>query len=529
MRRASGVAIAIAVGTVAVVAPIWISIQLAWNEALADRKATVQDYANDIVLRGETAATQLNDAFSLLTAAHYEPCSTQEIALMQELDVTSNYIQGISRISGNQLTCSSLATNGPIDLGPVNLVTENNVEERFNVWMFRAQTHPLLVVSKNGFAFIIDSALVEELSAGEAGIAVGIFVPSKQDHNLISSRNGNIDQSWLRTIPKGTSTTFIQGGYIVSVARAQSADIAAVAACPTVYVRKKLQPFTYVFIPLGLICAAGLAWAVTVISRSRLSLPAALRGAAKRKEFFVLYQPIADLKTGHWVGAEALVRWRTGGIDIMPDEFIPLAEESGVITYITESVAEIVAADLPSLLKIDPQFHISLNLSAPDLVSTRTIDLLNFVMTTGRAKPSNLHVEATERHFLQGEESRRMISLIRSMGISISIDDFGTGYSSLSCVQDLHLDALKIDKSFVDTIGTDGVTSQVVPHIIDMAHSLRLAMIAEGVETEAQAEFLRRQGVHYAQGWLFGHPMSINALRTGLELKLMAKDREVLA
>ena len=192
-------------------------------------------------------------------------------------------------------------------------------------------------------------------------------------------------------------------------------------------------------------------------------------------------------------------------------------------------MAEIVAADLPALLAIDPDFYVAINLSGPDLLTTNTVQMLRTVIRTSHARPSNLHVEATERGFLKADQARWMIELIRSLGIAVSIDDFGTGYSSLSCLQTLDLDALKIDKAFVDTIGTDGATSQVVPHIIEMAHSLELAIVAEGIETAAQADFLRRRGVRFGQGWLFGKPMNIASLSASLHEQRRVERSEVLA
>ena len=529
MRRSSGVAIAVAVGSVAVVAPILISIQLAWNEALANAKSRVQTHASLLVRRSEEAESQLNGARSLLNAVHFPACSPEEVALMQQLAVTSNYIQAIGRVSYNQLTCSSLRTSGPIDIGPANLITENGAEERFNVWIFKAQTHPLLVISEDGFAFIVDSSLMEDLPDTGPGISVGIFVPSQRQPDLISTANGGIPTSWLKTIPRGSSTTFLEDGYVVSVVRAKQADIAAVAAYPSIYIGQQLRPFALIYIPLGLICACGLAWAVAHISRIRLSLPAALRSAAKRREFYVEYQPIINLETLRFVGAEALVRWRRSGRVVRPDEFIPAAEESGVITLITACVAKIVAADLPQLLAIDPDFHVAINLSGPDFLTTDTVNMLKNVLATSQARPCNLHVEATERCFLQADQSRWMIALIRSLGIAVSIDDFGTGYSSLSCLQTLGLDALKIDKSFVETIGTDGATSHVVPHIIDMAHSLELEIVAEGIETATQASFLRSQGVHYGQGWLFGKPMNAASLCASVRAQHAVESTKALA
>jgi sensor c-di-GMP phosphodiesterase-like protein len=529
MRRSSGVAIAFAIGSVAAVVPIWISIQLAWNEALANAESRVQSHASILVHRGEEAKNQLDGARSLLDAVHFPPCSAEEVALMEQLAVTSNYIQAIGRISGNQLICSSLGGPGPIDIGRADLVTENGEGERFNVWVYKAQVRPLLVISENGFAFIVDSSLLEDLPDTGPGLSVGIFVPSQPQHDPISRSNDGIPASWLRTIPKGTSTSFLDDGYVVSVVRAKDADFAAVAAYPSSYIQEQLRPFAFIYVPLGLLCAGGLAWAVAHISRIRLSLPSALRRAARRKEFYVEYQPIVDLATKRWVGAEALVRWRHNGRVVPPDEFIPTAEQSGVITRITACVAEIVTRDLPTLLMFDPNFWVAINLSGPDLLTTDTVTLLKKVLATSHARPCNLHVEATERCFLQADHSRWMIALIRSLGMPVSIDDFGTGYSSLSCLQTLGLDSLKIDKSFVETIGTDGATSQVVPHIIEMAHSLELTMIAEGIETGAQVDFLRSRGVRFGQGWLYGKSMKITALCSSLYMSQTAKSPQVSA
>jgi sensor c-di-GMP phosphodiesterase-like protein len=168
---------------------------------------------------------------------------------------------------------------------------------------------------------------------------------------------------------------------------------------------------------------------------------------------------------------------------------------------------EMVARDSAVLLKARPQLHIGINLSSKDLEKPQTAHLIREMIRKMGVKPQNVLVEATERGFMQADVARRILDDIHALDVKIAIDDFGTGYSSLSYLEKFRLDYLKIDKSFVDTVGKDAATSQVVPHIIEMAKSLKLEMIAEGVETEAQVQFLQQRGVQYAQGYFYAKPM----------------------
>jgi sensor c-di-GMP phosphodiesterase-like protein len=242
-----------------------------------------------------------------------------------------------------------------------------------------------------------------------------------------------------------------------------------------------------------------------------------LKRAVHSKNFEVNYQPIVAIADGRCLGAECLIRWQDeGGHAVRPDYFVPIAEANGLIEAMTDIVLEKSIEELGDALRTGT-FYLSINLSAGDMAKRRFYPLLRDSLTRAGLDPQRIAIEATERGFVDAERANAVIAEMRSAGHSILIDDFGTGYSSLSYLQKLAIDVIKIDKAFVDAINTESATSSVIVHIIAMAKQLGLKTVAEGIETEAQAEFLKTHGVDAGQGWYYSKPLTATQFRLFLE------------
>jgi diguanylate cyclase (GGDEF)-like protein/PAS domain S-box-containing protein len=241
----------------------------------------------------------------------------------------------------------------------------------------------------------------------------------------------------------------------------------------------------------------------------RLMLKSKLRRALERDELEIRYQPKVDLRNGRIIGAEALLRWRLPGHgDIPPSQFIPLAEETNLILDIGEWVLNRVCMDYRQMQSEggDPG-RISLNLSLKQLRQASFILRCRSVFRRHGVSPTAFELEITETTLMaDAQRTVRLLDELFAMGLHLSIDDFGTGYSSLSALQQFPIGTLKIDQSFVRDASEDAGDATIVRTIIEMGRSLGMEVIAEGVESRAQLEFLRTNACLYGQGRLFGEP-----------------------
>lgn len=248
----------------------------------------------------------------------------------------------------------------------------------------------------------------------------------------------------------------------------------------------------------------------------RLMLKSKLRRALERDELVVRYQPKVDLRSGQIVGAEALLRWRLAGHgDISPSQFIPLAEETNLILDLGEWVLNRVCMDYRAFMnEVRNPGRISLNLSLKQLRQASFILRCRSVFRKHSVSPTSFELEITETTLMaDAKRTLRLLDELYAMGLHLSIDDFGTGYSSLSALQQFPIGTLKIDQSFVRDVGEDASDATIVRTIIDMGRSLGMQVIAEGVESARQVQFLREHNCHFAQGRLFGEPLTAEELQ----------------
>ena len=241
-----------------------------------------------------------------------------------------------------------------------------------------------------------------------------------------------------------------------------------------------------------------------------------LHWALERGEFEVYYQPIVDMKSGSVFGAETLIRWQhpQRGL-IVPDLFIPLAEETGLVSEIGEWVLRTVCEQSGHLREAGmPALNLSVNVSRYQFTHYEFENRVLQILDETKMNPAVLVLEVTESAMTDDEENAiGIMRRIRDAGLRWSLDDFGTGYSSLSYLKRFPVDTLKIDRTFVRDVITDADDEALIRAIVAMAHSLKVKVVAEGIETREQRQFLEGLGCEYGQGFFFARPLEIEAFK----------------
>ena len=252
-------------------------------------------------------------------------------------------------------------------------------------------------------------------------------------------------------------------------------------------------------------------------ARSRLSMENALFHAIERNELLLHYQPLISARTGRLAGVEALLRWQHPDYGLVsPGQFIPIAEETGLIASIGEWVLRSACAQALRWYEHGlPRIPISVNVSGRQFRQVSLANTIKAVLDDTGFSPDLLELELTESVLMDDiASSKEILAGLKALGVSIALDDFGTGYSSLSYLKGFALDALKIDRAFTAEVTTSEATASIVRATIGLAKGLRLRTVAEGVETRTQADYLVQQGCDVLQGFLFARPMEPAAFLT---------------
>jgi len=499
----------VSAGVLVVALPLLAALYVVHHQTLEQETELARAMAGEVLRRTNAAGDQAAQTLVRLQSMEdADPCSEARIAMMRDLDMTSSYLQLVGHVEEGRLLCSSMGRHHEgIELGPPEYVSSLGASMRSAIDLGVANGRRFLVVERDGIAVAMHPESLVDTFLDRPDVSLGVYGYSGE--HLLSGR-GVFEVAWMSRLADQESLRFFDGRHLVVLQRSDPYDLVAYVAVPEPYLRDRLYRSASVLVPVSLLVGVLLLVGILRLARQQTSLPAALRAGLRRREFVVHYQPIVELTSRRIVGFEALLRWPAGGASgPRPDVFIPAAEDCGLIGQFTDYVIAQVAVDLPRLLAKRPDTYLSINLASSDLHSDRIIQALRGLVESGSIRPANLVVEATEHGFLDIEAAKRVIAGIRALGIRVAVDDFGTGYSSLSQLTQLETDYLKIDKVFVEAVGTDAVTSEVALHIIQIARSLRLSVIGEGVESELQAAFLRDNGVQWAQGWLFSKAVPI--------------------
>jgi sensor c-di-GMP phosphodiesterase-like protein len=350
----------------------------------------------------------------------------------------------------------------------------------------------------NGLAALIPSELFLAVTATTRGLMGG--------NARLTTRNG------ILILEGGASATDAQDQTRRLLVTHRSERYALVATVSLPYAsaldgQGELRAFGT--IASGLLAVMILVIALMLPKPPRDNPIAELESALKADEFVPYYQPVVDIRSGRLRGAEVLIRWRKpDGTIVPPAAFIPLAESTGLIIDITRALMRRVCKEMGPTLRARPHLKVGFNLTARHFADEEIVRDVRQIFTKCSLPPNQVVLEVTERHPLENlTETRRVVAALQGVGVRIAIDDVGTGHSGLSYMLKLGVDIIKIDKVFIDSIGTDRNSNTIIETLIDLARNMRMDIVAEGVETFEQVVHLRELGIRAAQGYAFAPPL----------------------
>lgn len=483
--------------------------------AFKSTELKLDHYARQLIAYAEAYNSEITATLDEVNASPFPFCSDQDIDRLRELVYRGHIVKEIGRVRNNTLYCTSV--NGrldhPIQETPADLVTPSGR----SIWLNRPlYTVPGMrgdvtqygeadfIAAQNAFGDLREDPMGYTTTL--ANHSTGKVLPTAGDPLKLTNQEVLAERELLR------GNTF----YV-----SRCSERFAPCMVTSITLHKAWQINSSLIVGFGIIgVLTGIVFAsMNLLHWNDRSLQAQLRRALRYNQITLVYQPIVEIKTGRIVGAEALARWiDEDGNYVRPDVFVTAAEELGIIGKLTRVVLNRVASELGEYLRSHPQFYISVNIAAADLADPQFLPVLEQVLRAHDISARSINLELTERSTADHHLAISAIHKLRERGHQFFIDDFGTGYSSLSYLNQLAVDAIKIDRAFTDAIGTGSLTAAIVPQILSMAATLGVTVVVEGVErVEQSAYFAALQQRILAQGWHFGEAIPAKELMRLIE------------
>jgi sensor c-di-GMP phosphodiesterase-like protein len=518
MKHTAKQRVLIIVAATAIASVAGVGVGYLMGRALALRLAEgklVRDAAY-VVKQGDAFSDESRALLATLQASPYAFCSETELAYFRKLLFQSKYLRDAGRMRDGTIVCSATMSRAelPVEQFKPDISQPDGTQVFGNLPPFRAGKLRGILIEL-GDSYVVYAPNMGENRDGMSShvliTSTGTFSPQYGEN-----RNG---------LSKEDAKVFTVNGF------ARVNDSLYATRCSARYFR---CASTYLSIPevlasdrihrtlgavLGGVIGALAGLFFPLLYRRNRSIEHQLRRAISKDKVRLVYQPIVDLSSQRITGAEALARWTDEeGFAVGPDVFVCIAEKYGFVGDLTRLVVRRALRDFAETLKEYPDFRLSINVAAADLSDPAFLPMLEEALARSGVQSGSLAIEITESSTARHEVAREAILCLRQRGHSVHVDDFGTGYSSLSYLHDLSIDTIKIDRSFTQAIGTQAVTVGILPQILAMAAVLKLDVIVEGVETSQQANYFNgADRPIFAQGWLFGRPVSPDAFRSLLD------------
>jgi sensor c-di-GMP phosphodiesterase-like protein len=506
----------------ATVAGIAAGLMVGYVLAIPFAETHLTKYLARVTAQQGASVKEAHDLLTEMQHSAYAACSEPELNYFRELVFRSDSLKDAGRIRGGRIECSATAGRPAKALdqfkaGPAQAdgtVAYSNLVPIHDTSLTRAGM-------QLGNDFVVFGSQLPEVMGP---MPIHAYV-APYTNAANAGKNGAAD-GWAITDTDETS----RSGDTLAATHCSALELTCVTATVTAGDARMSQ---YPMIS-GTAFAGGIVgWLVgmliCLLRKRSVSLARQLRRALEQNELKVVYQPIVNLDNGKITGAEALARWtKADGTEIGPDVFIKVAEEHGFVGQITRMVLLRALAEFGEVLRTT-DFRLNINVTASDLCDPEFLPLLDRAVKQARVPAKRIVIEVTESSAANHQDAMEAIRELRRMGHSIYIDDFGTGYSTLSYLLYLSVDAIKIDKAFTRTIGTESVAVAILPQMMAMARSQNLGVVVEGIETEQQALYFSNDSkMLYGQGFLYGRPITSEEFFQLLDPKLRPVTIEAL-